>query len=332
EEGVARLNVIALDDTIFDRRRRHPDWPIDQAAAWYQAPVGGLNLNDNCLDVAIDVEDGRIRLDLTPAIPASFIDSRIKIGRHQPRVTRAPDSDIFEIRGSIAHSENLGPIAVGDPTVFFGYALRHELEVNGIECGPQIVRRTMTVEHLRSARLLAIHKTALRDVLWRANTYSQNLFAECLLKSLAAYEPDGSRSGRSGGWESGHEVLRETLAALGVDLNGAVLRDGSGLSHDNRVTARQVVALLKAMQHHRYSDVFLGSLARAGRSGSMRRRYADPQLVGRLIGKTGTIAGVRTLAGLLTRDDGGTLLFALLIEGNVPASLPVDICKALGGY
>ena len=333
EEGVTRLTTIALDDSIFDRQHRHPDWPNDQAAAWYQAPVGGLNLNDNCIDAAIDITNARIALDLKPSLPAAFLDSKLAVGKaHEPRVTRRLASDIFEFRGSIAHSENLGSVSVGDPTVFFGYALRQELEVHGIDCGERVVRRDITPEQRSAARVIAVNKTSLRDALWRANTFSQNMFAECLLKSLAAYDSDGSRTGRPGSWQAGHAVLRRTLGTLGVNLDGAALRDGSGLSHDNRVTARQIVTLLKAMQSHRYADVFLGSLARAGRSGSMERRYADPQLVGRLIGKTGTISGVRTLAGLLTRDDGGTLIFALLVDGDVPPDLPAAVCKALGGY
>ena len=155
------------------------------------------------------------------------------------------------------------------------------------------------------------------------------MFAECLLKSLAAYEPDGRRSGTAGSWEAGERVLRATLTKLGLDLSDATLRDGSGLSHTNAVTATQLTRLLIQMRRHRYVDVFLKSLARAGELGSMKNRYNDPALRGRLVGKTGTIEGVHTLAGYITRQDGSVVAFAMLLNGPADQNLLVQVCKVL---
>jgi D-alanyl-D-alanine carboxypeptidase/D-alanyl-D-alanine-endopeptidase (penicillin-binding protein 4) len=171
--------------------------------------------------------------------------------------------------------------------------------------------------------------TPLADVLWRCNTFSQNLFAECLLKSLAAYAPDGSRTGVAGSWSAGVAVLTRTLEPFGVDPRGVVFRDGSGLSHENRVSAAQVVQVLVAMHHHRHREVFVESLARPGEPGTMRRRYATEALRGRLRGKTGTISGVRALAGYITRDDGVQLAFALLTDGRVPSGLHARVAGIL---
>jgi D-alanyl-D-alanine carboxypeptidase/D-alanyl-D-alanine-endopeptidase (penicillin-binding protein 4) len=194
--------------------------------------------------------------------------------------------------------------------------------------GAVVARRISTAEQAAATRLHA-HTTPLPDALWRCNTFSQNLFAECLIKSLAAYEADGSRAGVPGSWEGGRQVLRRTLADLGVDLRGAEIRDGCGLSHDNRVTARQVVTLLRAMRKHDDFAIFHRSLAEPGQPGSMRRRYDVPELRGRLHGKTGTIRHVRTLAGYLERPDGTTLAFAILINGAESADTPRDLCRAL---
>src|SRR5262249_34266745 len=43
-----RIARIVLDDSVFDDQVRNPTWPADQNLSWYQAPVGGLNYNDNC--------------------------------------------------------------------------------------------------------------------------------------------------------------------------------------------------------------------------------------------------------------------------------------------
>jgi len=327
--GVTSVGDLVLDDTIFDQRWTHPDWPDSQAEAWYQAPVGGLNVNDNCLDVRLIVRAGRVEVTSQPALPPEALRSAARVAKqHRPILRRRPAGDGFELSGTVSRSATLRPLAVRQPTIFFGQALRQALEQRGIRVTGSVVRRELAA--LVGPEVpLARCTTSLVDVLWRANTHSQNLFAECLIKSLVAYERDGRRSGVVGNWDGGRAVMLETLRTLGVDMTGATIRDGSGLSHQNRVTARQVVTLLTVMRRHRHGDVFVSSLAAAGEPGSMQHRFADPALRGRLRGKTGSLDGVRSLAGYLHRPDGCVLAFALLANTDGAADLPVDICRAL---
>jgi D-alanyl-D-alanine carboxypeptidase/D-alanyl-D-alanine-endopeptidase (penicillin-binding protein 4) len=328
--GAERLRTLVLDDDIFDRENRHPDWPPEQASAWYQAPVGGLNFNDNCLDARVQLQDGQIRLILSPPLPGLFVRNALRPGESQRiSVRRDLGSDIFEFRGTVRNDASLRPVSAGRPEVFFGHALREALKQRGVEITGQVVRRSIPVARLAGLTPLAVHRTTLDEVLWRCNTFSQNLFAECLLKALAAYQPSGAPTGTPGGWEAGLAVLRATLEGLGLELRGAVLRDGSGLSHSNRVTADQLVRLLAIMHEHRYGHAFIGSLAAAGQEGTMRSRYGEAALVGRLRGKTGTIREVSALAGYLQRSDGVLLAFAILINGEAPGDLPLRICRVL---
>jgi serine-type D-Ala-D-Ala carboxypeptidase/endopeptidase (penicillin-binding protein 4) len=324
------LRKVVLDDSVFDDQVRHPDWPADQSDRWYQAPVGGLNLNDNCLDVTVVVRDGRITLRLQPDLSSELIQNTLRLGKKQHAILKRPaGSNLFQLSGTVANGGPLDPVSVGQPGVFFAHALRQALERRSIEVRGDVVRRQLTAAELSAATLLATHTTPLPDVLWRCNTFSQNMFADCLLKSLAAYEPDGRRSAHQGTWSAGEGVLRATLARLGVDLDTATLRDGSGLSHENLATATQFTRLLVQMRRHPHADVFLKSLAQAGELGSMKNRYGDPLLRGRLRGKTGTLAGVHTLAGYLTRPDNTVLAFALLINGPGDPGLPAQVCRVL---
>ncbi len=325
--GVSQLRHIALDDTVFEQAFRHPDWPANQAANWYQAPVGGLNLNDNCLDVRVVAGGGKVRAETTPRVGELILKtSLVAAEKHRPIATRAIGQDVIEVRGPVSKSAGLGSVAVGVPSLYVGAAVKAELEARGVAVTAGLVRRPRGAAG--DPVLLATHATSLPDVLWRTNTFSQNMFAEALLKSLAAYRGDGQRSGTAGSWEAGRAVLRQELGALGVPCPTAVFRDGSGLSHDNRATARQITALLARMWRHPHRAVFQASLARPGERGTMERRYRDPRLKGRVWGKTGTISGVRSLAGYVQTAD-GTYAFALLIDGSVPADLPAKVCVAL---
>ncbi len=328
--GIRSLETIVLDDGVFDHVRRHSDWPAEQAHTWYQAPVGGLNFNDNCLDARVGLRNGVVDLVLQPPLPTGFIRNELAVGKqHRPSITRGLNSDVFVFRGTVARTGDLRPTAVGRPSVFFGHALKLALESRGIAVTGQVVRRTIPSAVLADTPPLATHSTPLPDLLWRCNTFSQNLFAECLLKSLAAYEPGGGRSGRPGSWEDGVRVLLATLSDLDLTLDGAVFRDGSGLSHENRVAAGQVVQLLSTMWRHRHSGVFLESLSVAGREGTLRHRLDEPLLRERIRGKTGTIRGVRALAGYAARPDGTTLSFALLVNGVGANDLARQVCRVL---
>lgn len=328
--GQTRLRGIVIDDSVFTSDVRHPDWPDDQQAAWYQAPVGGLNFNTNCVDAHCRVSDSAVKIVLEPALPSVFTRNRIRLaGKHRPIATRRASEDVFEFRGTVTRSAALGPISVRRPALFVGYALQRALADSGIPVADRVVRRRLSAAERTRARLIATHRTPLREVLWRANAFSQNLHAEALFKSLAAYGSGGARTDRAGSWDTGRIALKRELSRLGVNTRGAIFRDGSGLSHGNRLTARQVVSLLRIMNEHPDRAAFLQSLARPGEDGTMRRRHFADRFDERLMGKTGTIKNVRALAGYLRRDDGRTLAFAILLNGRVNAQATRDIAQAL---
>lgn len=332
QRGVERLSALIIDDSVFDRQWRHPDWPENQANRWYQAPVGGLNLNCNCLELEVDVQ-GRAAVAKTyPAIPARLIDNKLEVGEYQgPRVGRALGSDVFLLRGVVERDAPLQTLSANEPVRFFSDALKHAFDQDDLPIAGELVRQKLNTAALPGDALIAEYETKLSTALWRCVTFSMNMYAESFLKSLAAYDPDGQHTGTPGSWDAGRQVLTETLTEMGLDLDGAVFRDGSGLSHNNRVTAVQVVDLLTTMRKHRHWKTFEHCLARAGEDGTMQRRYADPRFKGRLKGKTGTLSRVKALAGFLERPDGTTLAFVIMMEGRPAPTLIPDVCRAMLG-
>lgn len=321
---------IVLDDGVFDRQWRHPSWPADQNVEWYQAPVGGLNLNDNCVDAVATVREGRVELSLVPPLPAEFWENSLSVGKETRVTVRRPgDGDVFAFSGTVARRAEIGSAAVREPTVFFGHALRQGVVDAGGSVRGEVVRRAVSAASVSGVSPVAVVRTPIADVVWRANNFSQNLFADCLLKSLAAYESGGRRSGIAGSFERGAQELLAALRSIGVDLDASRIVDGSGLSHENRVTARQVARLLEAMQRHRAGELYRSTLATPGEDGTLRRRYAKEPFAAGLRAKTGTIRGVSTLAGYLQRADGVTLAFAILVNGADGEPLMGEALRAM---
>jgi len=158
-------------------------------------------------------------------------------------------------------------------------------------------------------------RSSLDEVLIPINTHSRNSVADQLLLAL------GNALGRGGTLKAGAKVTRRALSELGVPSTGFVQADGSGLSRDNRVTARQLTALIAGVlgRDPETRRVFQNSLARNGEPGSLESRMLGAGMAGRVFAKTGWITGASSISGLCLTQDGQELVFSILI--SYPAKL-----------
>ena len=152
------------------------------------------------------------------------------------------------------------------------------------------------------------------DLLPAILSESDNLAAECLLRLLGVWATG------SGTESAGLEVVDAYLARVVPEAARGRTVDGSGLSHYDLVTAREIVSVMQDLRRRPVAwERFSSALAEAGVSGTLADR---PVAAGRLRGKTGTLSGVSTLAGLATRRDGRQILFAILVQNYVGSASP----------
>ena len=134
---------------------------------------------------------------------------------------------------------------------------------------------------------------------------SDNTLAEMLLKEI------GVVARGTGTSAAGALAVQEALARRIAGL--AVPADGSGLSPRNRLSCSQVTDVLDLGG----PDGHLGSnLAVAGRSGTMENRYRTSPVAGLVQGKTGTLAGVVSLAGFAEAASGDVFSFASILNSG----------------
>ena len=84
--------------------------------------------------------------------------------------------------------------------------------------------------------LAQVESEPLTDVLRDMDRESDNFEAEMLLKAI------GAEVGSAGTTTAGVAIVLRDLAADGVPLAGVRMFDGSGLSLDDRITARALAA------------------------------------------------------------------------------------------
>jgi serine-type D-Ala-D-Ala carboxypeptidase/endopeptidase (penicillin-binding protein 4) len=147
----------------------------------------------------------------------------------------------------------------------------------------------------------------LSEIVRHMNRESHNFVSEMLLKEL------GATGARVGSTAAGGEIVREALVEAGVPVAGVRIVDGSGLSRLDRLTAKSLVAILRAgAADPEIRDAFLTSLAVAGVSGTLKNRLVRRPTRGRVIAKTGTTSQASALAGFVRRR----YVFAILQNGS----------------
>lgn len=176
-------------------------------------------------------------------------------------------------------------------------------------------RLSNTVATLRSPELSTLVRLT--------NTPSDNFYAEMLLKLL------GTARGSVGSTSAGLSISAGRIRSLGSTIRQV---DGSGLSRGNQVTPRNVIRLLARLEAN---ASFTGSLAIAGRTGTLADRLTRSFAAGRCRAKTGTLSNVSALAGYCPSPSGGNVAFALIHNGTRVASARSaddDIVNALASW
>ncbi len=327
DRGASRIaGALVLDDNIF-AERRHGDWPASQRQRWYCAPVSGLNFNDNCVDVSLQVTAAGVTATVGPASRFIHVANETRRGSKQLwRLAYADEDATLRLTGQVRTSTAKPlSVAVNHPTLLLGRTLADRLNRGGVAFDGPILRRQVVGADRKlpaGPQVVAEHVTPIGVVLARANKRSLNLTAECLLLRAAA-----SRTGR-GTFADAAAVATEVLTGVyGVPAEQITVADGSGMSRNNRLSAAAAVTVLRKLARGPHGRTFMASLPISGVDGSLTKRLT--RHTGRVVAKTGTLSGTAALAGYILDAAGEpAIAFAVLCNhtrgGNYEARAVID--------
>ena len=163
----------------------------------------------------------------------------------------------------------------------------------------------------KNAKLLASSVSdPLSKVVVDINKFSNNPMARMVF--LALSEKSGEQAVHTADLSASRIV--KWMEKQGIATEGFSVENGSGLSRDVRITPRQLAEVLDAAWHHPLRAELVSSLPITGVDGTMRRRYLKHDLAGLAHMKTGSLNGVRAVAGYLKDDSGRDVLFVLMIN------------------
>ncbi len=160
------------------------------------------------------------------------------------------------------------------------------------------------------AQLLASAKSEpLSEIVRSINKFSNNVMARQLFLTLGAAgaEPPGT-------FDKANQRIRLWLSNKGLSFPELVMENGSGLSRIARISARNLGQLLLSAYHSPVMPELMASLPLVAVDGTMKKRLNGADVAGQAHIKTGTLEGVRAIAGYVLNSRGRRVVVVFLVN------------------
>jgi serine-type D-Ala-D-Ala carboxypeptidase/endopeptidase (penicillin-binding protein 4) len=305
--GVQRIEGDLYADPRFHVRGHKPNDPGEGE--------GALILNRNTYGIRVRPgEVGRPAIvTVDPKVELFGIENQtttVQGKRSRLRIDsyRKDDRLIITVRGRIADNrgEYVDLRRLADGSLLAASVLRAAFGDFGVELTGRVRSGTVAAN-----LMLAEHVSApLSDVCRISNKPSNNFVAEAIYKTLG-----GELYGMPGTLAKGTRAVVEYLTSAGIKPGAYKIVNGSGLTHENRITPADLSSLLRRIYYDlSVAPEFMSSLAVAGIDGTIRNRFMGTDAVGLVRAKTGTLNGVSALSGYVGEKD-DVLIFSIFVEG-----------------
>jgi D-alanyl-D-alanine carboxypeptidase/D-alanyl-D-alanine-endopeptidase (penicillin-binding protein 4) len=316
-----------LDRKLANRRSRHA----------YDSPLSAAAVNFSVMGVVVSPGETRgssARVALEPYnLETTKIQGAVKtnegeISRVSVTRTRSGAQDVFTANGQIGRMSWPARIyrSVSDADQYAGSVLKAFLEKEGVQIARGIrIERTPRAGSDRP--VASVDGFPLSWQLLGLFKVSNNFIADMMTIQLDLGEKRKFGGTLEGGAEELEkfmaQVLKSAPATYRSSSSGIVMRSGSGLTHENKLSARDVVAVLHRMyMNTREFPAFVSALPVPGAEGTVRKRFQSEQnrhLRDRLRAKTGTLSEPHDavgLAGYSRLKDGDWVAFCALVNGT----------------
>lgn len=312
-----------LDNSIFSGYEAAVGWPWDVLGVCYSAPSSAITLDENCIPGSIYTnQDGSTRVYIPEQYPVVVTTQATALDKEQQQQQlcdlelNALQSNRYQLSGCLTFRANPLPLkfAIRNTTLYAQNQIATLLEQlnirlkGNIKVGtpPPVPQQMIAVK--RSALLADLIKVMLQE--------SDNLIANNLSKMIGHhyYQQPGS-------FANGVAAIKAILTAQGINLDSAQLYDGSGLSRNNRLSARQLIDVLNFIARNDDQLHLLDSLAVAGTNGTLQYRSSmrKPPIKGAIIAKSGSLYATHNMAGFgLNKSGKPTTLFVQLVSDYFP--------------
>lgn len=307
EAGITHINGrVVADDLYLNGNDVPPTWNWEDMGNYYGAGISGLNWRENKAGVrfAPGMIGGTATISSTTS-PLTGINlvNEVATGSNgsgdNVYAYSAPYSNTVYLRGTYGKDlKKVIEISVPDPAM----ALAEELNETLIKANIPVDSLPATGKRLRNqgihvdkpTKQLDAHRSPeLRNIVYWFNQKSINLYGEAILKTFGLFSRNESDTEKAASLLSKYWEQK-----LNIPVSELHIRDGSGLSPQNRVTTLAMAKIMYYAQSRPWFADFQKSL---------------PTING-ITMKSGTIGGVLGYTGFHTGKSGTAVTFSLLVN------------------
>ncbi len=305
--GIRRIEGrIIGDGRWLDGMSEEPTWLLEDAGTYYGTGVTGLMFYENMQSFSVSA-GSRVGapVNISPYYPETpwmefrYMCSTGKKGTGDLLYMYASDLvPVAEIRGTFGLDRAAKRLDCANkfPERTCAHYFCNYLETKGISCSG--VPSDISLSDAASSLTLlgSTFSPTLDRIVFETNHASNNLYAETLFRTL------GKELHQSSCYDSSYVALNDVLKTLAVDTSrGAQIRDGSGLSRQNYISADFLCRFLDAMTESPVYGTFLNSLPSPGGNGTLNYNMSGYQasLRERIKVKSGSMNGVRCYSGYI---------------------------------
>ncbi|RZA03486.1 MAG: D-alanyl-D-alanine carboxypeptidase/D-alanyl-D-alanine-endopeptidase [Proteobacteria bacterium] len=329
--GIKSIDSIRVSNSAYDKIYSGlMEW--DDSSEPFTAMIAPTSSNFNSIEIHLIPGEGKQpKLELGP-VPHSYAtlinEVRMVPGRGRSISVRPGkmegDRETFRVTGTMGKGANPATeyASVRSPESLVAHTLASLLRQEGITVKQDFGGASYAPakgEEIASAKSLP-----LLDLLRASNTYSNNFMTEQVFLAYGAAAGGGGASIEKS--RAGAKAFLDSKPGCA----GAVMDNGSGLTWNNRISAKCFAEVLQGSYRDFlvFADL-LGSLPVGGQTGTLRNRFkrVGPDIEPlRVRAKTGTLwsrQAVTSLVGITQTASGEKIAFALIEndQRNNPALL-----------
>ncbi|KGN34137.1 peptidase S13 [Knoellia sinensis KCTC 19936] len=214
--------------------------------------------------------------------------------------------DVAPVRALVVDGRNLMDTSMDAGAVFRNELVRLGLTVTSLE---------REVAPASATRVDLVKSPPLATLVAQMLNGSSNDYAETFHRQSSLFGGHGAT------WAEANAHSVATLKSVGVNMSGAVIEDGSGLSRADRMSGANMASVLRAISQNRALESVIyrhNALPTAGVSGTLASRFAQPETVcarGRVRAKTGSLSDAVALSGTAYGVDGRKRIFSIIENG-----------------
>jgi len=288
---------VIIDESFFTDATTPPGWMDEDIPWYYGARLQGANFRDNRFRLTFPSKKTEPEV---PDLKFKFVNTK----RRKVKVDRKDGSETMIVSGNTRRGFS-GTFSMPYPRK----AMRAEI-INTLKCYGITILQGTIVKSATETDIYIHQSPRFGDIMESLMHRSDNLMAEGMLRAIV---PGGTRA----------QAIAEEHSVwtmYGLSAHGVNIVDGSGLSRDNRLTARFLGDINRQMLSDEFGDEYLSLFPLAGIHGTMKNFLNGTSLEGRVAMKTGSMKGVQSYSGYLLDEEGRPTHLLVFIANDFKCS------------